>query len=105
MKIRIRGQSLRIRTDPEEMRTLATSGRIEERIQLDPRRALVCRLTVAADASTIAVAFEDNVIEVRLPQAAASEWCTTDRIGLSGSQRNGAVELRVTVEKDFDTHE
>ncbi len=105
MKLRIRGQQLRIRTDPEEMRALASEGCIEDRIELGPNRALIYRLSIAAGAEAIRVAFEDNVIEVQLPEEAARRWCSTDLIGLSGTQQNGPVELAVSVEKDFDPSE
>lgn len=102
MKLRIRGQQLRIRTDPDEMRVLASTGRIEDRIELAPARPLLYRLSVAADAKVLGVTFEDNVIEVRIPEAEAKKWCSTDLVGLSGTQQNGVVELSVSVEKDFD---
>jgi hypothetical protein len=105
MKLRIRGQQLRIRTDPEEMRTLASAGCIEDSIQLAPGRPLIYRLTIAAAASTLGVAFEDNLIEVRIPEEQARRWCSTDLVGLSGTQRSDAVELRVSLEKDFDPSE
>ncbi|HXS26271.1 MAG TPA: hypothetical protein VN730_01260 [Steroidobacteraceae bacterium] len=105
MKLRIRGQHLRIRTDAEEMRAFASAGCIEERIQLAPDRALIYRLAIAPGAKAIGVAFEDNLIEVRLPEEAAKRWCSTDLTALSGTQQNGPVELRVTVEKDFDSRE
>ena len=105
MKLRIRGQQLRIRTDPEEMRALASAGRIEDRIELAPNRALIYRLSIAPGAQALCVTFEDNVIEVRLPEEAARRWCSTDLIGLSGTQQNGPVQLTVAVEKDFDPNE
>lgn len=105
MKLRIRGQELRIRTDPEEMRRLASTGRIEDRILLAPNRPLIYRLSVASGAHALGVAFDDNVIEVRLPEAEAMRWCSTDLVGLSGTQQNGALELTVSVEKDFDPSE
>ncbi|MGH8260474.1 MAG: DUF7009 family protein [Steroidobacteraceae bacterium] len=102
MKLRIHGAHLRIRTDPAEMRALAALGCIEDRVPLTAERALVYRLIVAGDVQTLGVAFEDNVIEVRLPETAARRWCETDLIDLTGTQRSGPVELRVTLEKDFD---
>lgn len=105
MKLRIRGQHLRIRTDAEEMRRLAATGRIEDRIQLTARRALVYRLVVAPDAQAVGLVFEGDAIEVRLPEAAARQWCSTELVGLDGTQQNGPVELRVCVEKDFDPSE
>ena len=102
MKLRIHGQQLRIRTDPEDMRGLAAAGFIEDRIVLGPNRSLIYRLSIATFEEAICVAFEDNVIEVRLPEEAAKAWCSTDLIGLSGTQQNGPVELTIAVEKDFD---
>jgi len=105
VKLRIRGQHLRIRTDPDEMQDLAAAGCIEDRIQLTPQRALVYRLSVAPEAREVGVVFDGDVIDVRLPEARAKEWCSTDLVGLSGTQRNGDVELRISVEKDFDPSE
>jgi hypothetical protein len=87
------------------MRELAARGRVEDRIQLGPRRALIYRLAASQEAQTLGVEFDDNVIEVRIPQADATRWCATDLVGLDGAQRNGDVELRVTLEKDFDPSE
>lgn len=105
MKLRIRGQQLRIRTDPEEMRALAAGRCIEDRIQLAPDRALIYRLSIAHGAQAIAVGFDGNVIDVRLPEEPAKRWCSTDLVGLSGTQPRGAGKLEVSVEKDFDPSE
>lgn len=102
MKLRIRGQTLRIRTDPKDMRELAANGAVEDRIQLSPQRALAYRVLVAPEAREVGVSYRGDLIEVRLPAQAAHEWCTTDRVALSGSQMNGPIELEIVVEKDFD---
>jgi len=105
MKLRIAGQTLRIRTDPEDMRELAANGAVEERIELSPQRALAYRLSVAPEAREVGVTYRGDLIDVRLPVQAAREWCTTDRVALSGSQANGSATLTIVVEKDFDPSE
>jgi hypothetical protein len=102
MKLRVHGQSLRIRTASQDVRELAAKGHVEERIQLSPERALVYRLSIAPEVHRLTLAYRGDVIDVRLPAEAAREWCTTDREALSGSQMNGATELRIVIEKDFD---
>jgi hypothetical protein len=105
MKLRIRGQTLRIRTDPDDVRALAAKGYVEDRIQLSPQRALVYRLSVAPEARELGIAYQGDLIDVRLPAQAAREWWTTDRVELTGSQMNGSIELAIIVEKDFDPSE
>lgn len=105
MKLRIRAQTLRIRTDPDDMRELAAKGWVEDRIQLSAQRALVYRLSVAPEAREVGIAYRGDLIDLRLPEQAAREWCTTDRVALSGSQTNGTVELTILLEKDFDPSE
>ncbi len=102
MKLRIKGQSLRLRLTHEEVRQLAASGRLEEQLWLAADRALTYRIAVTPEAQGVGVRFADDVIEVQLPSPAARQWCEGEEVTLSGSQSLGARALRIMVEKEFD---
>ncbi|HTV50266.1 MAG TPA: hypothetical protein VME21_03700 [Steroidobacteraceae bacterium] len=103
MKLRIRGQSLRLRATAEEVRELAARGRIESQIRLSVDRALVYRVATVPEGPRLAVDFRGDVIEVRVAEPAAREWCDSDLVTLAGTQHSGEVEVRIVLEKDFDS--
>ena len=103
MKLRVRGQSLRLRLTHEEVQALAATGHVEERLWLAADRALAYRVSIAPAAHDIGVRYQGEVIEVELPAAAAHEWCAGEAVTLAGSQPVGSRILRITVEKDFDS--
>ena len=49
----------------------------------------------------IQASFERDVIEVRVPQALAAEWCTSEQVTLAHSQSVPQGILQITLEKDF----
>jgi hypothetical protein len=105
MKLRIHGNSVRVRVTHAEVLELDARGSVESRVQLTAERALVFRLTIAGQATQISVGFADDVIDIGLPAEAAREWCSSDRVSLRGTQSVGGAELRIVVEKDFDAHD
>jgi hypothetical protein len=62
---------------------------------------LVYRLRSDAAATAISASYQGNVLEIRLPQKLAREWCSTDLVTLSHSQPLPEGALRITLEKDF----
>ena len=101
MKLRIKGDSLRLRLTRGELDRFAREGTVEDRIRFGAGRALVYRLTRDARAQSPAASFADDTIEVRLPESQAREWCETDLVTVNGTQRADGIELRIVVEKDF----
>jgi hypothetical protein len=102
VKLRARGNSLRLRVTRGELAALARDGAIEERIVFPGDRALVYRLAIDAAASTCGASFDGDVVTVRLPEAAARTWATSDEVGVRGEvavERGGALAL--LIEKDF----
>jgi len=101
MKLRIKGDSLRIRVTQAELQDLTTQGRVEERIHFAPGRALAYRLSVDPKASQLTAHFDQDVIEVRLPEKSAREWSDTNMVTLENTQSQDGVDLKIFVEKDF----
>lgn len=101
MKLRIKGDSLRIRVTQTELQDFVTQGQVEDRIRFGPDRALAYRLALDPKASRLSAGFEHDSIEVRIPEADARNWSQTDLVTLAGTQEQSGVELRIVVEKDF----
>lgn len=98
MKLRIRGDSLRLRLSQSEVATFAERGALEDTTTFGPGVAL-----------TFAMAFGDAFgatlngarIVVSVPAAAARAWATNEEVGLETAQSNGDGTLKILVEKDF----
>ena len=101
MKLRIKGDTLRLRVTQGELTTLSTQGSIEDRIHFGVGQALTYRLRVDAQAEELAASLTANTIEVRLPARAAREWSQTDLVTLAGAQPLPQGSLRLVVEKDW----
>ncbi len=104
MKIRIKGNSLRLRLLRGEVSRFGETGRVTETIQFgaSPREQLTYSLETNSDAQTIESRFADNQITVTVPAATARNWVDSDLITLESSQLIEAdTVLKILIEKDF----
>lgn len=101
MKLRIKGDSLRLRLAQGEMRALAERGEVEDRVSFPGGAALRYRLRVDTNNKEISSTYASNLIEILVPQAEAQRWCGTDLVTLSATQAIGTGELRIVLEKDW----
>lgn len=101
MKLRIKGDSLRIRVTQGELQQLVASGRVEERIHFGAERALTYRLAVDAHAPQLAARYERDTIEVRIPENSVLQWSRTELVTLTNTPSEGGAALKIFVEKDF----
>jgi len=95
MKLRIHGNSLRLRLTRSEVAALQQNGAVEETAQFSSESRLRYRIQTAG--SDIRADLNADTITVYLPHAAVESWATSDEVGLNA--RHG--ELRIAVEKDF----
>lgn len=103
MKIRIQGNSIRLRLSQADVRTFAETGVVEERLQfgLSPGESLVYKLE-QADIRQFAATFEDNRISIAVPAETGSNWAATAMVGMESEISLGENKaLRILVEKDF----
>jgi hypothetical protein len=101
VKLRIKGDSLRLRLTRAEVQQLADSGSVEERVHMTPSGVLVYRLARTTEAATLGASFVAGVVEIQVPEKTALDWCASDLVTLEHVQPHGAVRLRIVVEKDF----
>ena len=102
MKLRLQGNSLRLRVTRPELEDLLASGRIAEttRLSSGPESTLTYAL-VCLDCAKVEVQFGGGEIAVVLPWPVARLWSSETEVGIRASVNTGETELAVLVEKDF----
>ena len=101
MKLRIKGDSLRLRLSQGEMRALAERGEVEDKVSFPGGAALRYRLRTDIKNVVISASYASNLIDILIPRAQAERWCGTDLVTLSASQPLDTGELRLVLEKDW----
>jgi len=102
MKLRIQGNSLRIRITQPELTRFGTEGRVAEVIRFGLGRRLTYALEVSDSAGRLTVLFDDDRLTVWVPSAKAETWVRSDLVSLEGEQPiEGEDVLTILVEKDF----
>ena len=103
MKLRIRGNSLRLRLSRSDLARLIETGRIESTIRFTPEDD--ARLTYALECTDavqeMSLRWRPREITVLLPTHQASHWAESDQVGISADCPTGDEILALLVEKDF----
>lgn len=100
MKLRIRGDNLRLRLKRGEVEQLAAGTSIVEETHF-PDAVLICRLDVSEN-SDISATFSNGSLAVSLPKSRVLAWASTDEVSLFAEQKvSGSDSLSVLIEKDF----
>jgi len=101
MKLRIKGNSLRLRISRPEMARLLQVGRIEQTVYFAPDAKLTYVLEHAASAQAISVRYQLQEVTVVLSSAETQQWAEGEQVGIYGSVDTGHGPLALLVEKDF----
>lgn len=94
MKLRIRGNSLRLRLSQSEVTQLAQHGRVEDAISFGPQKLTYVLTT--SDVDHVGAVYESNRIVVTLPKDRAQTWTSSEQVGIESRG-----ELHILVEKDW----
>jgi hypothetical protein len=103
MKLRIAGNSLRLRVSQSDLARLLQSGRIEETIHFtaDAGAQLSYALEQSEAYAELSVVYRPQAVTVLLPGSVARDWAEGDKVGIYGDVDAGVLRLAVIVEKDF----
>ena len=103
MKLRIHGDSLRLRVSPSEVVGLLKSGRVEETIHLGPDvdAKLIYVLEHSSRAGSMELRYEPQRVTVVVASADAHRWAEGQDVGLYGAIPTAHGMLELAVEKDF----
>jgi hypothetical protein len=104
MKLRIKGNSLRLRVSRSELARFQAGGRIEETIHFTaaPEATLTYALESALKPSPVTVRYGSREVTVILSKDRARIWGAENEVGVYTTLDMGpAGSLEVVVEKDF----
>ncbi len=101
MKLRLHGNSIRLRLAREEVERLAREGLVEERTSFPDGGLLEWRLALADGVAEVSARWGDGRLEVVLPRAVALAWAASEDEGLYGEHALAGGRLAIAVEKDF----
>jgi hypothetical protein len=101
MKLRIKGNSIRLRLSQTEVSDFARNAQVADSISFGNRQ-LTYALLAQNKAEEILANFETDRIEIIVPAATAAQWTRTTQTGF-GAEQNlpGGETLKILVEKDF----
>ena len=101
MKIRIKGDSLRLRLTQTDVRTLTDVGAVADEMQVAPGVAFRYSLH-AADTEALTATLDGAALTVLIPRAWVGPWMQSDTVGFEGVVPAGdGRTLGILVEKDF----
>ncbi|MDR3693831.1 DUF7009 family protein [Mucilaginibacter sp.] len=95
MKIRINGNSVRFRLTRSDVKQLAVTGKLEEKV--DFGGALLTYAIRLGNSKELTSSFQNSTITLYMPERMIGELANTDTVGFEN--HNG--ELYLLVEKDF----
>jgi hypothetical protein len=98
MKLRIHGDSLRLRLNRSDVEQFRTSGVCAASLRFDSSSQLTYTLETSSQLTGMEVQYLQDCIRVLLPLDMAQEWAGSDRISLS---LNRAGSPSLLIEKDF----
>jgi hypothetical protein len=100
MKLRIRGNTLRLRLKRSEAAQIASGQSIVEQTCF-PDSVLTYRLDVADDGK-FSASFNDGNLTICLPKSEVAQWEQTDQVSIVAEQKLGKSDaLSILIEKDF----
>lgn len=101
MKIRIKGNSVRLRLGQSEVGYLRETGSIEESTQF-AGSVFRYRLLHDRESKNINATFKDGVMSVLLPSSVFEEFVSTQLVGCEGEMTVDEKQvLYILIEKDF----
>lgn len=101
MKLRIKGNSLRIRLTKTEVSTISTKGYLEEETNFGNNKLLYV-LQRVDEGNELSAAFEENRITMFVPSSLTKDWPINNIISIDAHMLVGENKtLYLLLEKDF----
>ena len=97
MKLRILGNSVRLRLGQSEVKRLVDGTVVEESTEFSPGNCLVYAVRPTSDAAAIECTFADGRMAISIPRDALQRWASGDDVAIEHTQ----AKLRLVIEKDL----
>ena len=102
MKLRIKGNSIRLRLTKTEIANFGKHGFLEERTEFINGVSFGYTLQTRPGIVQLEAAFSENRISVFVPEIITRQWTTTDIVGFENKMDIGnSKQLFILIEKDF----
>ncbi len=104
MKLRIKGNSIRLRLTKSEIAQFSEAGLVKEttEVGITPDQHLTYALSISEKTETPHAEMENNRLLIILPKAQAEMWVQTGQVGIRAEQiLSDEKTLQILVEKDF----
>jgi hypothetical protein len=96
MKLRLLGNSVRMRMSQSEVEKLATSGFVQDSVEFSPT-PLVYILHSSKESTHLEISFQNGWITITVPEEQIRKWASGSAVGIEGAF--GGVS--VLIEKDW----
>jgi len=101
MKIRIKGNSVRIRLTRTEVDNFGKDGYLEEHTEFGGT-TFSYALQKVQEGDSLAAHYKDNKITMTVPDAMVREWTTTEKVGYDANMSTGdGKQMFLLLEKDY----
>lgn len=101
MKIRIKGNSIRVRLSPLEVTLFAKERTLVDHTNFGNGVRLTYQLNETLNDIKLSVSYENHCINIYMPSALIDLWSTTDQIGFENNTvLDDGSHLFILVEKD-----
>lgn len=97
MKIRIQGNTVRLRLSQDEVNAIGNLQPVEEKTEF-PNSSFVYQLKTHANGSEIQADFSGNKMLISLPETTAQNWANSQEVGVENHRDSKPYIL---IEKDF----
>ena len=97
MKLRLQGNSLRLRLTRSEVERFRDTGMVAESVDFGGGEALGYRLESRPEPGPVRAGFRQGTVIVSVPMEAARAWAGSDEVGISAQ----SGPLTISIEKDF----
>ncbi len=101
MKLRLRGNSLRLRVNRREVEGLVTGAALKEQVHF-PGDACISYVLESSKESQPQACFEQGVIRILAPATLIQNWATGDSVGIYFDLPANGASLAVAIEKDLE---
>ena len=102
MKLRIRGNSIRLRLTQSEVAEFEATGKVEERTEFGSGQTFSYSLVRYDNGDRTHAEFDGGGIRVVLAEKEARRWTDSNQVGIEAVQPLGTdSQLRILIEKDF----
>ncbi len=102
-KLRIRGNSVRLRLTQSEIAQFRKNGSVEETVEFGfAMEQMIYALVTDAESEKINATVENNLLSVFVPKSVAEKWTNSEQIGIEALQLiEDQKHLRILIKKDF----